>query len=76
MNVLIFSDADAQELKEIQGGLHQLAPVPLTDGRWFLMADILSELPDGIYKNKLIEVYSLDTLANISHLIPVVEFEA
>jgi hypothetical protein len=75
MNVLIFSDADAQDLRALQGGLHQLAPVQLTDGRWFLMADVLNELPDGIYKNKLLEVYSLDTFDNILHLIPVAEIE-
>jgi hypothetical protein len=53
MNALIFTDADAQTLIAYQSGQHRLAPVQLTDGRWFLMEDILTEIPDGLFGGKL-----------------------
>ncbi len=37
MNALIFTKDDAQALIAYQEGQHRLAPVQLTDGRWFLM---------------------------------------
>jgi len=53
MNVLIFTNEDAQTLIANQTGQHRLAPVQLTDGRWFLMEDILTEIPDGLFQDKL-----------------------
>jgi NADH pyrophosphatase NudC (nudix superfamily) len=69
MNVLIFSDADAQTLIKYQSGQHRLAPVQLTDGRWFLMADILSEIEAGLFKDKLNVSYTVDSFDNIEDLL-------
>jgi hypothetical protein len=73
MNALIFSNPDAQTLIANQSGQHRLAPVQLTDGRWFLMEDILTELPEGIFQDKLNVSYSVEPFANIQPLIPAVE---
>lgn len=69
MNVLIFTDADAQKLIEYQSGQHRLGPVKLTDGRWFLMEDILSEIPDGLFQDKLNVDYTTDSFDNIKDLL-------
>jgi hypothetical protein len=74
MNALIFTDADAQTLIAYQSGQHRLAPVPLTDGRWFLMEDILTEIPDGLFGGKLNVSYETEPFDNIRDLIPVFEF--
>jgi len=73
MNVLIFTDVDAQTLIANQSGQHRLAPVQLTDGRWFLMADILTEIPDGLFRDKLNVTYSIQTFESIQSLIPISE---
>jgi hypothetical protein len=75
MNVLIFTNADAQTLIEHQSGQHRLAPVRLTDGRWFLMEDILTEIPEGIFRDKLNVPYTVEPFESIEGLIPVAEFE-
>jgi len=69
MNVLIFNDADAQKLIEYQSGQHRLGPVKLTDGRWFLMEDILSEIPEGLFRDKLNVDYTTDSFDNIKDLL-------
>jgi len=69
MNVLIFTDADAQKLIEYQSGQHRLGPVKLTDGRWFLMEDILSEIPEGLFRDKLNVDYTTDSFDNIKDLL-------
>ena len=43
MNILILSGETAQAITAKQEGQHRLAPVPLTDGRYFLSADVLTE---------------------------------
>ena len=73
MNALIFTDADAKTLIAYQSGQHRLAPVQLTDGRWFLMEDILTEIPDGLFQNKLKVTYSVQPFESIRPLIPVVD---
>lgn len=73
MNALIFSNADAQTLIAHQSGQHRLAPVKLTDGRWFLMEDILTEIPTGIFQDKLNVTYSVEPFANIQPLLPIPE---
>jgi hypothetical protein len=75
MNVLIFSDADAQTLIEHQSGQHRLAPVQLTDGRWFLMEDILTEIPEGLFRDKLNVSYTVEPFEDIQHLIPVLDMD-
>jgi hypothetical protein len=75
MNVLIFTDADAQTLIGHQSGQHRLAPVRLTDGRWFLMADILSEIEAGLFKDKLNVSYTVDSFDNIEDLLITAEME-
>ena len=73
MNALIFTAADAQTLIAYQSGQHRLAPVQLTDGRWFLMEDILTEIPDGIFGGKLNVSYETQPFDNIKELIPVID---
>jgi hypothetical protein len=68
MNVLIFTDSDARKLIEDQSGQHRLAPVQLTDGRWFLMEDILTE---PLFLDKLNVAYDVVPLESIRPLIPV-----
>jgi hypothetical protein len=70
VNALIFTDADAQLLIAAQTGQHRLAPVRLTDGRWFLMADVLTEMPDGIYDGKIQVPYTVVPFADIAGLMP------
>jgi NADH pyrophosphatase NudC (nudix superfamily) len=73
MNVLIFTNEDAQTLIEYQSGQHRLAPMQLTDGRWFLMEDILTEIPDGLFQDKLNVSYLVEPFENIQSLLPVSE---
>jgi hypothetical protein len=72
MNALIFTDADAQTLIAAQSGQHRLAPVRLTDGRWFLMEDVLAEIPDGLF-GELIVGYEVAPFESVQSLIPVPE---
>jgi hypothetical protein len=69
MNALIFTDTDAQILIASQSGQHRLSPIQLTDGSWFLMEDVLSEIP-GIYNGKLIVPYTVIPFEDIVALIP------
>jgi len=74
MNVLIFTDSDARKLIEDQSGQHRLSPVQLTDGRWFLMEDIMQEIGDGgIFQNKINVAYDVVPLDDIRHLIPTTD---
>ena len=73
MTVLIFTDADAQKLIEYQSGQHRLAPMQLTDGRWFLMEDVLTEISDGLFQDKLNVSYLVEPFENIQSLLPVSE---
>lgn len=75
MNVLIFTDADAQTLIAHQEGQHRLGPVQLTDGRWFLMEDILTEIPDGLFSDKLNVSYTTEPFDNIRDLLVVSDIE-
>jgi hypothetical protein len=72
MNVLIFTNEDAQTLIANQTGQHRLAPVQLTDGRWFLMEDVLTEIP-GLFQDKLNVSYLVEPFENIQSLLPVSE---
>ena len=71
MNALIFTNDNAQTLIANQSGQHRLAPVQLTDGRWFLMEDILTEIPEGLFRDKLNVPYSVEPFESIQPLIPV-----
>ncbi len=71
MNALILTNTDAQALIANQSGQHRLAPVQLTDGRWFLMEDILTEMPEGIFRDKLTVPYTVEPFESIQPLIPV-----
>ena len=73
MNALIFTDADAKTLIAYQEGQHRLAPVALTDGRWFLMEDILTEIPEGLFQDKLNVSYLVEPFESIRPFIPVSE---
>ena len=71
MNALIFTNTDAQTLIADQSGQHRLAPVELTDGRWFLMEDILTEFPEGLYHDKLNVTYTTVPFADIASFMPL-----
>jgi hypothetical protein len=72
MNVLILTAETAEALIAKQEGQHRLGPVALTDGRFFLMADVLDE---PLYAGKLDGVeYKTALFADIAGLMPVAEF--
>jgi hypothetical protein len=75
MNALIFTSTDAQTLIEHQSGQHRLAPVQLTDGRWFLMEDVLTEMPEGLFQDKLNVSYTVEPFESIAGLVTVAEVE-
>ena len=72
MDILILSNATAQSLIAAQTGQHRLGPVPLTDGRYFLSADVLIE--NELFADQMVGAdYEEATLADVQHLLPVVE---
>jgi len=72
MNVLLLSEAEALALIAKQSGQHRLAPVRLTDGSYFLSADVLTETQSGLYAGQLDGVtYTEVQLQDIQHLIEV-----
>lgn len=74
MNVLIFTQKEYNKLIAIQEGQHRIAPVALTNGTYFVMEDVLTEIPDGIYKDKLKDVnYTVQSFESIQDLLPVSE---
>ena len=72
MNILLLSESEALSLIAKQSGQHRLAPVRLTDGSYFLSADVLSESQSGLYAGQLDGVtYTEVQLQDIQHLIEV-----
>jgi len=75
MNALILTDENAEALIAAQDGQHRLGPVALTDGRWFLMEDILTEIPEGLFQDKLNVSYTVEPFESIAGLVTVAEVE-
>jgi len=74
MKCLIFTQTQYNKLLALQEGQHQLAPVALTNGKYFLMEDVLTEMPNGIYKDKIKDIsYTLVDFDSIKDLISVNE---
>ena len=71
MNVLILSADDASAIIAAQTGQHRLAPVPLTDGRFFLSADVLTEPRFAAHLESV--DYDTATLDDVQHLLPAPE---
>ena len=72
MNIIILSNTTATALIAAQTGQHRLGPVPLTDGRYFLSADVLIE--DELFGSRMVGVeYEEATLEYVQHLLPVPE---
>jgi hypothetical protein len=72
MDILILSSATATALIATQTGQHRLGPVPLTDGRYFLSADIM--INNELYADRMAGVdYEEATLDDVQHLLPVPE---
>ena len=72
MNILIFSNETALALIAQQTGQNRLGPVPLTDGRYFLSADVL--LQAELFADRMVGVeYEEATLEDVQHLLPVLE---
>jgi len=70
MKCLIFTQTQYNKLLALQEGQHQLAPVALTNGKYFLMEDVLTEMPNGIYKDKIKDIsYTLVDFDSIKDLI-------
>lgn len=73
MNVLVFDSSVAETLANNQSGQHRLGPVALTDGRYFLMADVLSE---ERFASQLVDVeYITLPFSEIQSLLPVSDEE-
>lgn len=53
MKCLIFTQSEYETVLSRQSGQHRLAPIALSNGKYFLMEDVLTEIPDGIYKDRL-----------------------
>ena len=71
MNVLVLSADDASAIIAAQTGQHRLAPVPLTDGRFFLSADVLSEPRFAAHLESV--DYDTATLDDVRRWLPVSE---
>jgi hypothetical protein len=72
MDILILSGPAATALIATQTGQHRLGPVPLTDGRYFLSADVLVEAK--LFADHMVGVeYEEATLEDVQHLLPVPE---
>jgi hypothetical protein len=72
MNVLLLSESEALSLIAKQSGQHRLGPVRLTDGNYFLSADVLTETQGGIYAGQLDGVSYVEVpFADIQHLTEV-----
>jgi hypothetical protein len=72
MNILILSGATATAIIAAQTGQHRLGPVSLTDGRYFLSADVL--LQAELYADRMVGVeYEEATLEDVQHLLPILE---
>jgi hypothetical protein len=77
MNVLIFTQEEYNKVTAIQEGQHRIAPVALTNGTYFVMEDVLTEMPEGIFAKKLDDIlYSVTPFDNIKEFIPVSEILA
>jgi hypothetical protein len=73
MNALILTADTAEALIATQSGQHRLGPVSLTDGRWFLMEDVLEE---PHFAEMLVNMtYDVVPFNEIQPLLPVVESE-
>jgi len=72
MNILILSNETTLALIAKQTGQHRLGPVPLTDGRYFLSADVL--LQAELFADRMVGVeYEEATLEDVQHLLPIPE---
>ena len=73
MNVLVFESSVAETLVNNQSGQHRLGPVALTDGRYFLMSDVLSEEK---FSSQLADLeYAVLPFSEIEPLLPISEEE-
>ena len=71
MSILILSGETAQAITGKQDGQHRLAPVPLTDGRYFLSADALTEPRFASHLDGV--EYQTATLDDVRDFLPVSE---
>jgi hypothetical protein len=72
MGILILSSATTTALIATQTGKHRLGPMPLTDGRYFLSADVLLEAK--LFADRMVGMeYEEATLEDVQHLLPVPE---
>jgi hypothetical protein len=69
MMVLVFTDTNAKQLIADQLGQHRISPVQLTDGRWFVSSDILTEVENGLFKDKLTVLYETLSFDEIKDFI-------
>ena len=71
MNALIFTQQQAETIIANQAGNHRLSPAALTDGTYFVMADVLT---DDYFAAQLATVeYTVVSFESIQDLLPVSE---
>jgi hypothetical protein len=76
MNVLIFTQEEYNKVIAIQSGQHRTTSVALTNVTYFVMEDVLTEILEGIYKDKLKGInYTVQSFESIQDLLPVSEEE-
>ena len=66
MNAHIMTEEQAMILKASQHGVHQIDPVQLTDGSWFILSDVLSE---SLFEHKDCPECVIVPLEDIIHLL-------
>jgi len=71
MNVIILTAEQAEQVCSMNSiGQHRLSPIPLTDGRYFLPANVLDETGEGgIFEGMLCSECETTTLETIEHLM-------
>ena len=68
MNILILTNEVATDLIATQTGQHRLGPVPLTDGRYYLSADVLVD--SKLFGDRMVGVeYEEATLEDVEYLL-------
>lgn len=73
MNILILSGETAAAITAKQSCQHRLAPAPLTDGRYFLSADVLTEPRFAAHLDGV--DYQTATLEDVREWLPASEDE-
>jgi hypothetical protein len=71
MNVILLTAEQAEQVSSMNGnGQHRLSPIPLSDGRFFLPANVLDETGvGGIFEGRICSQCETTTIETIEHLM-------